>query len=401
MRISTAQMYRNVSTTITDRQSEVMRIQNQLSSGKRISALSDDPAAASGASVIRSSLAANAQFEDNRQIAGERLSAAESTLGVVSESLQSARELLVSAGNGGLSDADRHIIAGQLKERLSSLISLANASDGRGGYLFGGNYESSPPFVASTSGVTYVGDDGARHINVSPSRTIGTTFNGADVFSRIPSGNGVFKTSAAPANSGTAIVDSGRVSDAAALTGRSYEIRFHGSGASTTFDVWDATGNSAVSTGLPFTSPGVIALPGISVGISGAPADGDTFAVEPAGNQDLFATLQKAIELLSTPAGTNVTRITNGLRGALSDLDQSLSVVSDRRGAAGARLNELDQIGLLSSARDVDMKSTLSSLEDVDYAKTISELSVAQTGLKAALDSYSRISKTTLFDYIR
>ena len=401
MRISTSQMYMNSTAAISAKQSDLARLQSQLSSGKRIASLADDPAGAASASVLHSDLSANSQFEANRQVAKEQLSSAESTLGVISENLQSARELLVSAGSGSLSDADRTTIAGQLREHLATLLGLANSSDGQGGYLFGGFRRNSPPFVAAGGTVNYVGDDGARTINVSPTRALAASFSGADIFTRIPSGNGVFVTDTVPANSGTGLIDGGRVTNPAALDGNSYEIRFHGSGSGTTYDVWNTTTNAALSTGTAFTTPAVVALPGIEVGITGAPADGDKFVVAPSANQDIFTTLQKAVDALSTPARGNTTKVGNSLRLALGNLDQGLEKVTDQRSAAGARLNEIDQLATLASQRDVDLKSTLSSLEDTDYVKTISEFTVTQTGLQAALDSYSRIAKTTLFDYIK
>lgn len=399
-RLSTTQIYSNASAAIGAKQSEIARLQNQLSTGKRIASLADDPAAAAGASVIRSGLAANTQYEANRQVATERLSSAESTLGVVSDTLQSVRELLVSAGNGGFSDADRATVAGQLKEHLATLIGLANSGDGRGGYLFGGNRETTPPFVPDGARVDYAGDDGRRTIDVSSSRSIDASFSGADVFARIKSGNGVFTTAALGANAGSGVIDGGRITDPAALTGDRYEIRFHSTAGAVTYDVWNASTSTAVSVGQAYSAPAAIALPGLSAGVTGTPSDGDIFSVEPSVNRDLFATIQSAIDLLSTK-GAPAATFTNGLRGALTDLDRGLSNVSDYRGAAGARLVELDRAGLLSSQRDVDLQGTLSKLEDVDYAKTISEFTVAQTALQAALDSYARISKVTLFDYIR
>lgn len=401
MRISTAQMYQSAAATINARQSDLARIQNQLSTGKRIASLADDPAAAAGAAVLRSDLAANGQFEQNRQIAQQSLSFAESTLGTVTGSLQAARELLVTAGNGGLSDADRKTIAGQLREGLATLVGLANSSNGQGGYLFGGTRESAPPFVRNGAAVNYVANDGARLINVSGTRAMATTFNGADVFMRIPNGNGVFAIAAAAANTGTGTVDGGRVTNAAALTGDSYEVRFQTGAGGTTYDVWDTTNNAAVSTGTPYAAPAPIALPGGSVNIDGAPANGDKFDVVPSGNQDIFTTIGDAINLLDTPANGYATQISNGLRVALTNIDQALTHVSDQRATAGARLNELDQLGALASARDADLQSTLSSLQDTDFVKTISEFTVANTGLQAALQSYAQISKFNLFDYLR
>lgn len=400
MRISTAQMYQTTAATISNKQLDLARIQNQLSTGKRIASLADDPAAAAGAAVLRSDLAANSQLDQNRQVAQQNLSFAEATLGSVGDNLQSLRELMVSAGNGGYNDADRKTIAGQLREGLATLIGLANTATGQGGYLFGGFREDAPPFVQNGMAVNYVADDGTRTLNVSANRTMATAFNGADVFMRIPNGNGVFTSSAVAGNSGTGLVDGGRVTNAAALTGNNYEVRFVVGAGGTTYDVIDTTTNTAVSAGTPYAAPASITLPGMSVNISGAPANGDKFAVVPSGNQNVFATISNAIALLETPANGNTTTINNGLRVALTNMDQAISHISDQRGMAGTRLNELDKLAVLGAGRDVDMASTLSSLEDIDYVKTISDFTVAQTGLQAALQSYAKIAKSSLLDYI-
>jgi flagellar hook-associated protein 3 FlgL len=401
MRISTAQMYQSTTATIINKQADLARIQNQLSTGKRGASLADDPAAAAGASILKSDLAANGQFEQNRQIAQQRLSFAENTLGAVGENLQSARELLVSAGNPGFTDANRQTIAGQLREGLLTLIGLANSSDGQGGYLFGGFREDTPPFVDNASSVSYVADNGPKVINVSNTRAMVTAFGGADLFMRIPNGNGIFTTAANVGNIGTGVIDGGRVTNAAALTGNNYEIRFQSSAGNTTYDVWDTTTNTAISTGTAFTSPASITLPGISVNIDGAPANGDKFSILPSGNQDVFTTIRDAINLLSTPTTGNTTAVSNGLRIALTNIDKAMSHLSDARGASGSRLNELDQLASLSASRDVDLRGTLSSLEDIDYVKTLSDFTVTKTGVDAALASYAKIAQTSLFDYLR
>jgi flagellar hook-associated protein 3 FlgL len=401
MRIATAQMYQHTAETIIAKQADLANIQNQIATGKRSAYLADDPAAAAGASVLRSGLSANGQFDQNRQIAQQRLSFAENTLGSVGDNLQAARELLVTAGNGGYSDSVRKTIAGQLRGALTTLVGLANSADGQGGYLFGGFREDTPPFVDAAAAVSYVADDGTRTMNVSNTRSMVTSFNGADVFMRVPNGNGVFKTAANAANTGGGIIDGGGVTNAAALTGNNYEIRFQVGPGGTSYDVWDTTTNVAVSTATPYTAPASIALPGMSVKIDGAPANGDKFDVLPSGNQSVFTTLHDAINLLETPVIGNNAKITNGLRVALTNLDQALTNVSNQRGIAGAGLNELDQVQALGASRDLDLKSTLSSLEDIDYVKTVSEFTVTKTGLDAALSSYARIGSLSLFDYLR
>ena len=401
MRLSTAQLYASTTASITARQSDLATIQNQLSTGKRIAGLADDPAGAAQASSLRSTLSANGQFEQNRQFATERLSFTESILGAVGENLQTVRETMVAAGNSPLTDTDRKILAGKLRESLGSLVSLGNTAHGEGGFLFGGFRESAPPFASNGLTVSYNADDGNRAVNVTQTRAMPIGVNGASVFMRITNGNGVFAAAADAANSGNALIDAGSTTSPALLTGNNYEIRFQTGGSGMTYDVLDVTAGTTVSSGTPYTAPAAIAMPGLTVRIDGAPANGDRFTVAPSINQSLYAIVGNAITALETPTNGNTGKIGNAVRSALTDLDQAITHVSNNRAVTGARMNELDQLGQVGTARNVDLQSTLASIEDIDYAKAISEFSVRQNGLQAALSTYSRIAGRSLFDYLR
>ena len=118
----------------------------------------------------------------------------ESTLGDAGELLQSARELVVSAGNGALTDTDRQSIATQLKGVRAQLLALANQSNGAGTYLFGGQSPTTQPFVDGPAGVTYAGTPGQTLTEQSTGLPLTTDGNAAWLTAR--TGNGVFVTSA-------------------------------------------------------------------------------------------------------------------------------------------------------------------------------------------------------------
>ncbi|MDT3677570.1 MAG: flagellar hook-associated protein FlgL [Burkholderiaceae bacterium] len=149
-RIPTLYAHQRALDAMAQRRSALTNDQLQLSTGKRVNDPSDDPLAAAQAERLRSQLARISI--ENRMIgfARQMLSTADSTLGQVSDSLQFARESLVSAGNGAMSPADRALIAQQLSGVRDQLVSLANSRDGAGGYVFGGQGATSAPFDASS-----------------------------------------------------------------------------------------------------------------------------------------------------------------------------------------------------------------------------------------------------------
>ena len=88
----------------------------------------------------------------------------EGALGDAGELLQQAREALVAAGNASYSDAERAGVAEQLEGIRQQLLAIANRGDGAGGFLFGGQGSSPPPFVDATGGVLFRGTAGEMQV---------------------------------------------------------------------------------------------------------------------------------------------------------------------------------------------------------------------------------------------
>lgn len=198
MRISTANIFDIGSAAITRNQAELFATQQKLASGRRVLSPADDPIAASEALRARQASALNDQYGSNQKAAQAMLVQVDSTLGEVTSLLQEVRVLVVSAGNATVQNSDRRSMAQDLAGRLEQLVSFANSNNGTGSYLFGGYSDTTPPFTRSGSEVTYNGDQGARALQVTDSRAIAVSDNGAEVFERIASGNGgsqsVFET---------------------------------------------------------------------------------------------------------------------------------------------------------------------------------------------------------------
>lgn len=406
MRIATSTLFDRGLAAINLAQQNLSKAQMQVSTGKRVNTASDDPIAASEILRTTSSLATNSQYISNQQTATQLLGQTDSTLGQVGDLLQSVRTTIVSANNGALSDSDRASLGVELKSRLDALLSLANSKDGDGHFLFAGYNNGTVPFTQTGNGVAYSGDDGSRTIQVSASRQIQSTENGADVFNRVSSGNGVFTIAPSTSNTGTGIVDVGQVVTPSALTGHGYSVQFAVSGGVTTYQVTDTTTNALVgapnTTGNAYTSGHSITVDGAQFTISGTPAAGDQFAVAPATRQSVFQTLQTVANLLSGNSGgaAGLARISSGLTSALANVDNALNHTLSVRAGVGVKQNELDAIGTSASAADTAGKSRLSDLQDTDYASAAAELAKQTAALSAAQKTFATIGNKTLFDYL-
>jgi flagellar hook-associated protein 3 FlgL len=405
MRIATSTLYDRGLAAIDQAQLNLSNTQEQVSTGVRVNKPSDDPIAATEILRTTSNLANNTQYIANQSTATQLLGQTDSTLGQIGDVLQSVRTTLVSANNGTLSDSDRAALATELSGRLDSLVSLANTKDGNGTFLFAGYQSNTTPFARTSSGASYAGDNGSRVIQVSSTRQITATVNGADLFNRITTGNGVFTTAAGSTNTGTGVIDTGQVVTPSALTGHTYQVQFSVTGGATTYQVLDTTTNTLVAapatTGNAFTTGNSITVAGQQFTITGAPANGDQFTIAPSQNQSVFTTLQNAVNLLKTPsANGGLARISSGVLGALANVDNALNNSLTQRATIGVRENEVDALGTSSSETDTLGQARLSTLRDTDYAKAVSDLTKQQTALQAAQQTFATIGAKTLFDYL-
>ena len=384
----------------------MMKTQQQLSSGRRLNSPADDPVAASEALRLRQADSLNSQYQNNQQTALGSLTQVESTLADVTSLLQDVRTAAVAAGNTSLSDLDRQSIAQDIAGRLEQLIGYANATDGKGSYLFGGYSDTAPPFskTISAGGLTvqYTGDQGGRALQVSDTRAIDLSVNGSSVFERVDAGNGTFTTAADAANTGTGLISTGQVTDTNALVaGHSYQIVFTGTG--TTYDVVDTTTATTIAPGQVYVSGAAITgVPGMQFDISGTPDVGDVFDIEPATSQSIFDTLQNLVNVLNTPVAgaAQRTALTSNVGIALLNLDNALNNILATRATMGARMNEVQSLQASMSDQDTTLKTALSQIEDVDYASAISQLSKQQLILEAAQKSFVSVSSLSIFNYM-
>jgi flagellar hook-associated protein 3 FlgL len=401
IRVSTAEFYRTSTQAMMQRQRDLMDTQAQISSGKRINSPSDDPVGAAQAAGTRTALSQFDQFKSNQDRATYLLNLGESTLGQFVNSAQSVKEQLIAAGDGAYSNAERSALATNLQGILSQMVGLANSSDGAGGYLFAGSKEASPPFSQAGNTVSYNGDNTPLQLEVSTNRFQQVKQSGDDVLLKVRAGNGTFTTSAASTNTGAASIDPGSVVDPTKVTGSSYSIGFSVSGGVATYQVVRASDSAVVASGT-YTSPSAITFDGQQVTITGAPANGDSFAVAPSGYQSIFDTVASAVALLQKGVTTSadMAQLQTSLSGLGASLDQGLNQLSLKRAQYGSALSELDTDGQINDDQQLQYKTRLSSLEDLDLGQATVDLSQRQSTYQAAIQSYSVISKLSLFNYL-
>lgn len=348
-------------------QSDLFKLQNQLSSGKRVLTPEDDPVAASQALVVTQSKQVNAQHLENQAVARDSLRFLETNLAGVGAELQNIMERAVQGGNDSLSTADRQMIATELKARLENLMSLANAQDGTGRYLYAGYQNQVKPFVtgsvtptpvvnpppaaippaydlATNPSINYaVQDDGTRVLQVSASVDMTIGVPGSDVFMRI-------KDSA---------------------------------GNATQRSVFDAVNNM-----IDFLTDPPTMLPADP--LTPLPPIVPPQTTQAEANEAAITAAKAAAKEASR------TRYDQSLGDLQSSLDNVLAIRSD----VGAKLNQLDSLTNMGEDFSLQYDQRLSELLDLDYAKAISDLLRVKMQLEASQSSFSKVGQLNLFSYL-
>jgi flagellar hook-associated protein 3 FlgL len=183
MRISTNTFIEGSVGRLTDLQSKISKVQQQISTGKRLITPSDDPIAAAQVVEINQSIAINEQFAKNRMQLANNLNQTDVTLSNVTDILQNINETIISASNGLNSAEDKLVMATTLQGQFDQLLSLANSSDSAGNYTFAGNNSSSQPFVKNAEGFwEYKGSQENTIVNVDHNSTLSSTIVGSNLF---------------------------------------------------------------------------------------------------------------------------------------------------------------------------------------------------------------------------
>jgi len=162
----------------------------QLSSGRSVNQLSDNPAAASEDVLNHLQTNQDTQLLQNLSSLTSQGQAIDSTLNSAVQAVTQAISLGVEGANGTLSDADRQAIAQELIGIRDQVLGLANQTY-QGNYVFSGTATSTQPFVLDNTqpdGVKYNGNANVNTDQISQGQTVAVNLPGNQIFTN-PSGD--------------------------------------------------------------------------------------------------------------------------------------------------------------------------------------------------------------------
>ncbi len=429
MRISTAWSQQLSFNAMNSQQAKLAKVQQQLSSGLKISAPADDPAAAARILDLDKSITKTEQYQNNIAATRGRLSLEESALEAANNIMYNAKDLTIQAKNGTLSSGDRQAIKLQVDQLLEEMAGIANTKNANGEYIFSGDLATVPAFAknAATGEYVYQGGPQQRALQISPTRQVADGDLGFNVFENIDS-----SSPAADENGKRSVFNT---------------LKALSDGLNSTLNAnpGEITGDRFLQYGLDYSAATVqfdlVANPGpvtAPIDLSGKPAFAGVEDVvteinaqltaggfntdiqaRSNGNRIEFASVAtgatSSIQINNTSgtfltdagfsngqvkAGVGAQTFQNQLGDVLADLDAALGSILNARASVGARMNALDSQESQNEKYVIDTKSTLSDTQDLDYAEALSKYQSQSTALQAAQQTFIKIKDLSLFKYL-
>lgn len=191
MRISTSTYFSAALAGIQDQQSRIARLSQQIAENKAFLTPKEAPLNANRAMDLSSSIAQRKQYLSNLDKAELSLKYESVQLSELSDTLDSALSVLMSASSG----QDQNLRE-QASIQLSNYYKLAkdigNARDAQGNYIFAGHETATQPYAhnalypgslpVSANATVYSGDTGIRNMTVENGREVQSNDTLEDIF---------------------------------------------------------------------------------------------------------------------------------------------------------------------------------------------------------------------------
>jgi flagellar hook-associated protein 3 FlgL len=184
LRVSTRTLAETTLANIERNLDRVQELQNQITSGSRITKPSDDPVGAARALGFQEAVDQTGQYLANIDQATSWLNTTDSSLASVTDLLQRARELAVQAANGTMTPTDQAMIQAEVTQLQQDALDLAHAKYGAY-YLFAGTRSDQPGYLladASTAAGAYQGNSQQIQREISPGVSIAVNADATATF---------------------------------------------------------------------------------------------------------------------------------------------------------------------------------------------------------------------------
>ncbi|HTV89778.1 MAG TPA: flagellar hook-associated protein FlgL [Stellaceae bacterium] len=416
MQISTSEFLLGSLPNLLAQQSNINQLNQEIASGQTMPDAASDPAGAAAALQTAGQIQQLTYDASNAQAGTQSIETALGVLQQVNTAIDQLNQIALSGASASTSANTRSALVVEAQNALQQLIQLGNTQDASGNYIFAGSKTNSAPFVVAADGqVSFVGDAATNAIEIAPGLAVPVTASAQGIFTDLPIGNNGVAVTADADNSGGATVQVQAVTSltqAAAAAGTQYSIAFTqaaaggleytvASGAGPPGSVGFAASSGVVASG-SFAAGTDLQFAGLDVAISGTPAAGDSFTLQPGATQSLFQTVQQLIAGLQSPAqaqsGGDAGQ--QQIQSVIGNLAAGQSAVLTAEAALGAGQSQIQTVQNQDQSDATQATTQLSNLQSANLPQVMASYSACVTALQAAEEAFARIQNLTLFSVI-
>lgn len=377
MRVTNRLLIDSVTSNLFRNTEQLLKIENMISSGKRINLPSDDPVGMSKVLGYRKTISSIKQYGRNITHGESWASHTDSVLGNADMLLIRAKELAVYQATETATEETREMAAEDIRNIYEQLTQLAN-SKVEGSYIFAGHRTDTAPFSS-----------GGEIDLVSPApvdMTYGLIADASDVTIEIRDDSGAVVRTIIPPGGGI-------------------------SGLNTvTWDGLDDSSNPCPDGRYSFTV--TASDNGIDVS-EFASYNGDNGRIRIILGENMDMEINASGEDVFQGNTVEIFRVLKQLEVALEDndtsaisdqivlLDDSLNQVLKVRSEMGAKLNRLEVTENYWEKFKLNVTEMLSDTEDVDFAEAMTELMAQEAAYQASLGATARIIQPSLINFLR
>jgi flagellar hook-associated protein 3 FlgL len=178
MRVASKSIYDAARFNLANIQEQLYKANQVVATGKRITAISDDPVGLTQSLHVQSAISNLEQLGRNISMGKTWLAASESSLSQVQDIISDARALCVQMVNGTIDLSQQASAATIVQNHIDEIVSLGN-TEANGQYVFAGWKTDTVPFGQDG---TYYGDNNAFTIKIGNDTTIEIGADGEAIF---------------------------------------------------------------------------------------------------------------------------------------------------------------------------------------------------------------------------
>ncbi len=401
-------------------QTDIADLQGLISSGKNDPRASADQMRAAQLSAFREQLAAVEHFTGASDQAASRIDLADKAIGDASVIMRRLQELSLYAGNDTLPEAGLNGLKAEATTLRASLVEIANRVDALGQPLFSG-YSAAPAFEVTPDGVIYLGDEGRPAQRLSETLTLPVGINGAELFGASNTDSGrksvfgivddliaSFGNEVYAARSEFSVMGSAKLRLNADRSEKDFTMTISG-------PLGKAEVTAAVVAGLPQPMIDAINAQSTETGVTAALAENGDGIVLSADGELRIADLARSDD----PNGVIGSFQQLAFRGQqelqpvlLKTADMSQTIMlgkvqvatdhfAEKQAEVGAMGATIDQQIQALDQRRLNIDEAIAGLEDLDVAAAVTKLQSLLLTRDASQQTFVKITRTTLFDYLR